>query len=63
VLQGLGVSPPPDRESGVFVGVGADWQARDDLRLRGSLGLLHTEISQFSSAMAAIASAICRLNR
>ena len=32
--------------------VGADWQARDDLRLRGSLGLLHTEISQFSSAMA-----------
>ena len=32
--------------------VGADWQARDDLRLRGSLGLLHTEISKFSSAMA-----------
>lgn len=52
--ESIGQSLTVNAESAKSYGLelGMDWQARDDLRLRGGLGLLHTEIGTFSSAQA-----------
>lgn len=52
--ENIGQSLTVNAESAKAYGleVGMDWQARDNLRLRGGLGLLHTKIGEFSSAQA-----------
>lgn len=52
--ESIGQSLTVNAESAKAYGLelGMDWQARDNLRLRGGLGLLQTEIGKFSSAMA-----------
>ncbi|MDO5604526.1 MAG: TonB-dependent receptor [Paracoccus sp. (in: a-proteobacteria)] len=48
--QSLTVNAEKARSYGLEIG--ADFQARDDLRLRGGVGLLHTEITGFKNALA-----------